>query len=202
MKLFYTPGACSLASHIIATEVGLKLEIERVDLATKTTEHGQDFMQITRKGYVPALQLDNGHVLTEGVAILQYLADLEPSKHLAPVNGTWERYELQAWLAYINSELHKSYGPLFRPTISAEARAERVAYLAKRYELIEQELTAKPYLMGDHFTVADAYLFTVTNWAQHLKVDLSAFPHLAAFQGRVAGRAATLTAMKAEGLIS
>ena len=201
MKLFYAPGACSLASHIAAQELGLKLELEKVDLAAKKTSSGADFTAINPKGYVPALQLDDGSVLTEGTAILQYLADGKPAARLAPANGTLDRYRLQALLGYINSELHKSYSPLFNPATSPEARADRQAYLRKRYGYIENELKGKSYLTGEDFTVADAYLFTVTNWANKVKVDLSDFPNSAAFQKRVAARPAVAAAMTAEGLI-
>jgi len=202
MKLYYSPAACSLASHIVAHEAGLPLTLERVDLGKKLTASGTDFTKVTEKGYVPALELDDGSVLTEGTAIVQYLADRAPAKGLAPANGTLARYQLQALLGYINSELHKSFGPLFNPATGPEQRAERAAYLQKRYAYVEKLLGAHPYLTGEAFTVADAYLFTVTNWADKVKVDLSAFPHLAAFQKRVAQRPAVAAAMRAEGLIS
>jgi len=201
MKLFYTPGACSLASHIVAQEAGIKLDLDKVNLATKATGSGADFAALNPKGYVPALQLDDGSILTEGTAIVQYLADSKPAAGLAPANGTIDRYRLQALLGYINSELHKSFGPLFNPAVTADVRAERGAYLRKRYAYIESELNGKPYLTGEKFSVADAYLFTVTSWADHVKVDLSGFPNLAAFQQRVAARPAVRAAMMAEGLI-
>jgi glutathione S-transferase len=201
MKLYYTPGACSLASHIVAREAGINLDLDKVNLADKKTASGADFGAINAKGYVPALILDDGSLLTEGTAIVQYLADLKPGAKLAPANGTLDRYRVQALLGYINSELHKSFGPLFNPSIAADAKAERHAYLRKRYAYIEGELQGKSYLTGDTFTVADAYLFTVTNWAGMLKVDLTAFPNLAAFQQRVAARPAVVAAMTAEGLI-
>ena len=200
MKLFYAPGACSLASHIVAQELGLPLELDKVNLATKVTDSGADFASLNPKGYVPALQLDDGSILTEGTAIVQYLADAKPAAGLAPANGTIDRYRLQALLGYINSELHKSYSPLFNPAATPEVRAERQAYLRKRYAYIENELNGKQYLTGDTFTVADAYLFTVTNWANTVKLDLSEFKNLAAFQQRVAARPAVRAAMMAEGL--
>ena len=200
MKLYYSPGACSLSPHIVARELGITLELEKVDLATKKTASGTDFLKVNPKGYVPALQLDDGSVLTEGPAIVQYLADKEPGKMLAPANGTIDRYQLQALLGYINSELHKSYSPLFDPGTSAQARQEREQYLHKRYAYIEKELQGKTYLTGATFTIADAYLFTVTNWARTLKLDLSAFPNLLAFQKRVAARPTVAAAMAAEGL--
>lgn len=200
MKLFYASGACSLSPHIVARELGIELSLQKVDLKTKTIASEGDFLAINPKGYVPALQLDDGQVLTEGPVIVQYLADLEPAKGLAPPAGTRARYHLQEWLGYINSELHKSYSPLFRPDTPAETRAERQAYLAKRYTVVEKHLAGRSFLMGDHFTVADAYLFTVTNWAGTVKFDLSPFPNLRAFQERIAARPAVKAAMRAEGL--
>ena len=201
MKLFYSRGACSLAPHIVAEEAGIELRLQKVDTKTKTIESEGDFLAINPKGYVPALQLDDGEVLTEGPVIGQYLADLKPETGLAPRAGTLARYRLQEWLGYINSEIHKTYSPLFRAETPAETRTERLAYLAKRYGLVEKRLAGRPYLLGDHFTVADAYLFTVTNWAGAVKFDLSPFPNLRAFQERIAARPAVKAAMKEEGLI-
>jgi glutathione S-transferase len=198
MKLFYAPGACSLSPDIVAREAGIDLALQKVDLKTKTIASEGDYLAINPKGSVPALQLDDGQVLTEGPTIVQYLADLEPAKGLAPPAGTMARYRLQEWLGYINSELHKTYSPLFRPDTPAETRAERLAYLAKRYGFVEKRLAVHPYLMGESFTVADAYLFTVTNWAPRVKLDLAPFPHVRAFQERVAARAAVKAAMQAE----
>ncbi len=202
MKLYYAPGACSLSPHIVACEAGIELTLEKVDFATKKTDSGADFLAINPKGYVPALQLDNGELLTEGPAIVQYLADLKPQAKLVPANGTLERYRVQEWLTYINSELHKSFGPLFNPGTSADARAERVAYLLKRYALVESTLANKPYLAGEQFTVADAYLFVATNWANYVTLDLSALPNLMAFQKRIAAREGVRAAMLTEGLIA
>jgi glutathione S-transferase len=201
MKLFYASGACSLAPHIVANEAGIELRLQKVDLKTKTIAAEGDFFAINPKGSVPALELDNGEILTEGPVIAQYLADLSPEKGLAPAPGTFARYRLQEWLGYINSELHKTYSPLFRPETPAETRADRLAYLNRRYALIETRLAASPYLLGNAFTAADAYLFTVTNWAGRVKLDLAPFPHLRAFQERVAARPAVKAAMQAEGLI-
>lgn len=201
MKLYYTPGACSLASHIVAREAGIDLQLEKVDLRAKTVADGTAFTAINPKGYVPALRLDNGELLTEGTAIVQYLADQKPAAGIAPAAGTLDRSRLHEMLGYINSEVHKSYSPLFNPAITAEQRTERIAYLHKRYDLIEQRLSNHEYLVGDRFSPADAYLFTVTNWAGNLKVDLSKFPHLLAFQKRIAARPGVQAAMKAEGLI-
>ena len=200
MKLYFSPGACSLAPHIVANELGIPLTLEKVDITTKKTADGSDFSAINPKGYVPALRLDNGELLTEGTAIAQYLADTKPAAKLAPANGSFERYRLQEMLGYINSELHKSYSPLFNPKSSPELRKDREEYLHKRYALIEKQLTGRPFLFGEQFTVADAYLFTVTNWANFVKLDLSAFPNLLAFQKRVADRPAVQAAMVAEGL--
>src|SRR5579885_174911 len=200
MKLFYASGACSLSPHIVAREAGIELRLQKVDLKTKTVISEGDFLAINPKGYVPALEMDDGQVLTEGPAIVQYLADLMPEKGLARPAGTMASYRLQEWLGYINSELHKTYSPLFRPETPAETRTERLGYLAKRYAWVEKQLSGRPYLLGEHFTVADAYLFTVTRWAGHVKFDLSPFPNLRAFQERVAARPAVQAALKAEGL--
>ena len=201
MKLYYSPGACSLSPHIVALEAGIALQLEKVDGKAKRTEGGADFWQINPKGYVPALELDNGELLTEGPVIVQYLADLKPESGLAPANGALPRYRLQEALGYINSELHKAYSPLFKPDTPEQTRAERKQYLLKRYQLIEELLAKQSWLLGDHFTVADAYLFTVTNWAKHVDLDLSGFPALLAFQKRVAQRPAVQAAMLAEALI-
>ena len=201
MKLYYSAGACSLSPHIVALEAGIALALEKVDGKAKRTESGDDFWQVNPKGYVPALRLDDGELLTEGPAIVQYLADLKPESGLAPANGTLARYRLQEMLGYINSELHKSYSPLFKPDTPEVTRAERKDYLLRRYQLIEDALSKQPWLLGDHFTAADAYLFAVTNWAKHVDLDLSGFPALLAFQKRVAERPAVQKAMQEEGLI-
>lgn len=200
MKLYFFPGACSLAPHIVARELGIELTLDKVDNSTKKLSDGSDFLAVNPKGYVPVIKLDNGEILTEGTAIVQYLADTKPEAKLAPPNGTFERYRLQEMLGYINSEIHKSYSPLFNPKSSPELKKDREEYLHKRYGLIEKQLAGKSYLFGDQFTVADAYLFTVTNWANFVKLDLSAFPNLLAFQERVAARPAVQAAMVAEGL--
>ena len=201
MKLYYSPGACSLSPHIVAHEAGIALELEKVDLKTKQTESGQDFLSISPRGYVPALQLDNGEVLAEGPAIVQYLADLKPESGLAPANGSMARYRLQEWLTYIGTEIHKSYSPLFNPATLDSVRADRAAYLQRRYGLIEQTLAKQPYLLGEQFSVADVYLFVVTNWARMVKLDLGAFPALQAFQERIAARPAVQAALRAEKLV-
>jgi glutathione S-transferase len=198
MKLYFSPGACSLSPHITAREAGLDLEIEKVDTKAKKTASGRDYLAINPKGYVPALELDDGYVLTEGPTIVQYLADLKPEARLAPKSGTKERYQLQEALGYINSEIHKSYTPLFYPTTPQEVKDERQQYLKKRYAIFEKALTGKQHLFGDHFTVADAYLFTVTSWAGHVKLDLADFPNVLAFQKRVAERPSVVAAQAAE----
>ena len=201
MKLFYSPGACSLSPHIVAREAGIDLKLQKVDTTTKTMNVDGDFWKVNPKGYVPALELDNGEILTEGPAIVQYLADLKPDTKLAPKNGTWERTRLQEMLGYINSEIHKTFSPLWNPKVSAEVRKERTEYLHMRYALLDKQLAGKKFLFGDQFTVADAYLFVVTSWAKSTKVDLSEFTHIQAFQNRVAARPAVMAAMKVEGLI-
>ncbi|WP_426702859.1 glutathione transferase GstA [Rhodanobacter sp. Col0626] len=201
MKLYYSPGACSLSPHIVALEAGIPLQFEKVDGKAKRTESGQDFWQINPKGYVPALELNNGELLTEGPAIVQYLADQKPESGLAPPAGTLPRYRLQEMLGYINSELHKTYSPLFKSDTPAEVRQERKDYLRKRYALLDAVLAKQDWLLGDQFTAADAYLFTVTNWAKHVELDLSEFKAIIDFQQRVAARPAVQAAMKAEGLI-
>ncbi len=201
MKLYFSPGACSLSPHIVAHEAGIALQLQKVDLKTKTVATAGDYLAINPKGYVPALELDDGELLTEGPAIVQYLADRAPQTGLAPPAGTLARYRLQEMLTYIGTELHKSYSPLFNPATPSETRAEREAYLLRRYAFIEAQLAGRQYLFGDTFTVADAYLFTVTNWARLVKLDLARFPNLLAFQARAAARPAVQAAMRAEGLI-
>ena len=201
MKLFYASGACSLSPHIVAHEAGIALELQKVDLKTKTMTREGDYLALNPKGYVPALQLDNGELLTEGPVIVQYLADLKPESHLAPPPASFERYRLQEMLVYINSELHKSYSPLFNPATPAQTRAERAAYLTRRYGYVEKQLQGRPYLFGERFSVADAYLFTVSSWARMVQFDLAPFPNVIAFQERTAARPAVQAAMRAEGLI-
>lgn len=201
MKLYYSPGACSLAPHIVAHEAGIALALEKVDIRGGTTASGLDFRTLNPKGYVPALELDDGHLLTEGPVISQYLADLKPDSGLLPAHGTLPRYRVLEALGYINSELHKSFSPLFNPASSAELREDRAAYLRKRYVLVEDLLTKQDCIAGPAFSIADAYLFTVTNWANVVKLDLSGFPALMAYQKRIAQRPAVQAALKAEGLV-
>ena len=200
MKLFLKPGACSLSPHIVLEELGLKYETDTVDLKGKKTGSGGDYLAINPKGYVPALQLDNGTVLTEGPAIVQYLADLHPEKKLAPANGTLERYQLQSWLTFIGTELHKTFSPLFNPAAPQEWKEQCVANITRRLAWVNEQLAGKDYLMGKDFTVADAYLYTVAGWTKFVKIDISALTHLTAYMSRVAARPAVLAALKAEGL--
>lgn len=201
MKLFISPGACSLSPHIALQESGLAFEVEKVNLKTKLTESGVNFPEINPKGYVPALLLDSGELLTEGPAIVQYIADQVPEKNLAPAHGTMARYELQAWLTYIGTELHKSFVPFFHHG-SADWQAVAKANLEARYAYVNQHLADKNYLLGEHFSVADGYLFTVTRWLRVSKLDLAAWPHLTAFQKRMAERPGVHAALKTEGLAS
>ena len=200
MKLFYAPGACSLSPNIVAQEAGIELRLQKVDTKTKTMTNAGDYWAINPKGYVPALELDNGEILTEGPTIVQYLADLKPAAGLAPAVGTLERFRVQEMLGYINSEIHKTYSMLFKPALPADVRAEREEYLLRRYELLDRKLEGRQYLFGDRFTIADAYLFTVMRWAQAAKVDLSRFANLQKFQERVGARPAVQAALRAEGL--
>jgi glutathione S-transferase len=202
MKLFFAPGACSMSPHIVAQELGIPLTLEKVDLATKkVAAGGGDFWAINPKGYVPALLLDNGELLTEGPTIVQYLADSKPEAGLIPANGTLPRYRVQEMLGYINSEIHKAFSALFNPKTPAETRKDREDHLHKRFALLDQRLASQSYLFGETFSVADAYLFTVAAWAKYVNLDLSAFPSLLAFQARVAARPAVQAALVAEGLI-
>ncbi len=201
MKLFYATGACSLSPHIVLRELGIPFELVRVDLKTKKTQHGEDFGGISPKGYVPHIILDSGEALTEGVAIVQYFADLKPEKNLAPRLGTFDRVKLQEWLHYIGTELHKSHFPLIHPAmVGATAEVYRLK-LSKGYDYISDHLKKNKFLMGDDFTVADAYLFTVLNWATFVKIDLSHWPQIADYFTRVAERPAVRDALKAEGLV-
>ncbi|HLG83841.1 MAG TPA: glutathione transferase GstA [Bradyrhizobium sp.] len=204
MKLYYATGTCSLSPHIVAAEAGIPLDLERVDIGKtpRLTEKGNDYSEINPLGYVPALRLDDGTVLTEGVAIAQYLADLEPESGLAPRPGTRERVQLQSWLNFIATELHKMFSPwLFHPDYGAQAQGVARAKIADRLAFVERHLSAGgPFLFGEQFTAADAYLFTIAGWSDFAKVDLSAFPQLRAFMSRVASRPAVKEAMRAEGM--
>jgi glutathione S-transferase len=201
MKLYYSPGACSLSPHIVVTEAGLPVELEKVDLGKHTTASGKDFTTINPKGYVPTLQLDDGSVLTEGPAIVQYLADQKPSSGLAPANGTIERYRLQEWLNFIGTELHKNFGPLFNPATPDAVKELSKANITKRLAYLNDQLANKQYLMGSSFTVADAYAFTIVNWTNFVKIDLKPYPNLVAYMQRVGGRPKVQETLKSEGLL-
>ena len=201
MKLYYSPGACSLSPHIILVESGLSFDLEKVDLAAKKTGLGADYWKVNPKGYVPALELDDGQVLTEGPAIVQYLADLVPHKKLAPMAGTLERYRLQEWLNFISTELHKGFSPLFNPKASDDWKSAVKELLGRRIAIVAKQLEGKSYVMGESFTVVDAYLFTILRWARHVKLDLSPWPVLSGYQDRVAARPAVHAALVAERLI-
>jgi glutathione S-transferase len=200
MKLYYVPGACSLAPHIAACEAGIELQLEKVEIGTKKTEKGRDFLSINPKGYVPALELDSGEILTEGPAIMQFLADHRPEARLAPVNGTLERYRLIEWLGFINSEIHKSYGPPFNPQTPPSVLDERIETLKKRFAFVDGSLGAESFLLGCQFSVADAYLFVMLSWSDLFKIDLSSLASLTAFHGRVGSRSGVREALKEEGL--
>ncbi len=201
MKLYYSPGACSLSPHIVLQEAGLAFELVLASTKTHKLQDGTDYYTINPKGYVPLLELDNGERLSEGPAIVQYIADQAPAKNLAPAAGTMARYRLQEWLNFTTSEIHKTYSPLFNPATPEEFKNVVRAKMQDRYRYVDAELEGKSYLMGSDFSVADAYLFTVTNWARHVGLDLAAFKNVAAFTARVAARPSVQEAMKAEGLL-
>ncbi|MBK5408475.1 glutathione transferase GstA [Pseudomonas sp. TH34] len=198
MKLYFSPNACSLASHIVLRELALPFELIRVDNQKKLTADGDDFLQINPKGYVAALQLDNGEVLTEGAAILQYLADRVPAARLAPANGSWERVRLQEWLNFVSSEIHGGLGVLFKDAIPDEVKALFKATLFKRFAILVQTLERQDYLLGAQYSVADAYLFVVLRWAGLFDIDLQQWPALAKFQQRISERPAVIAALTAE----
>lgn len=200
MKLYYAPGVCSLASHIALIESGLPHSIAKVDIRKHTLEDGSDFYAINPKGYVPLLQLDDGTLLAEGVVILQYIADQVPGK-IAPAYGTLARYRVMEWLTFVNSEIHKQYSPLFYPTTPDAYKDAQRAKLATRFEYLNKILASQPFLTGPAFTIADMYLFTILNWSHGLKVDLSPFPALVAYQDRVKALPSVQRAMIEEGMI-
>lgn len=201
MKLYFSPGACSLSPHIVLREAGYTFDLEKVNLANKKTASDADFRKINPNGYVPALQLDTGEVLTEGPAIVQYLADQKPESQLAPAAGTIERYRLIEWLNFISTELHKGFGLLFKPTTPKEMKPVALDALASRFDFVEAQLKKHAYLIGNQFTVADAYLFTVVSWAPYLQFDLARWPAVQEYSQRIAARPAVRAAMMAEGLI-
>ncbi|WP_237068178.1 glutathione transferase GstA [Microbulbifer guangxiensis] len=199
MKLFYSPGACSLSPHIVACELGMPLDLVKVDLKNKTLEGGGDFSEINPKGYVPVLQLDGGERLTEGPAIVQFLAEQKPEAALLPEPGNLNRYRVQEWLNYISTELHKTFVPLFWNG-SDEQKAAARDKLAERFRYVDSQLTGD-YLLGEQFSVADAYLFTVANWLDRLEIDTGDWPRLQAFQQRMRERPGVQEALRAEGLL-
>jgi glutathione S-transferase len=202
MKLYYTPGACSLSPHIVLREAGLKFDLERVDLATKKLkDSGADYLPINPKGQVPVLLLDDGDKLTEGPAIVQYVADQKPESGLAPANGTRARYHLQEWLNFITSDLHKTFSPLFRQTTPEEFVKITKETLANKFAHLDKHLAKNQYLLGDNFTVADAYCFVIVGWSKYKDIDLARWPNLKAYMDRIGARPKVQEAMKAEGLI-
>ena len=200
MNLYYAPGACSLAPHIVMREAGFPVELKKVDLKAKQFEGG-DYKTVNGKGYVPALRLDDGSVLTEAPVVMQYLADQKPESGLAPRAGSMDRYRLQEWLNFITSELHKGMGNFFNPALTDEWRKAVTDRLSLRMDWLAKQLEGRNYLMGDKFTVADAYLFVILNWAAPSKFDLSKWPVLQEYHKRVAARPKVQEALKAEGLI-
>jgi glutathione S-transferase len=202
MKLYFSPAACSLSPHIVLREAGLDAEFEKVDLKTKKTKSGADFTAVNPKGQVPTLVLDDGQTLTEGPAIVQYLADQKPEAKLAPPNGTLERYRLQEWLNFITSELHKGFSPLFNPQVPDDYKKMAKEAIANRFAYLDKHLGAGgPFLTGPEFTVADAYLFTVVNWTNFVAMDISGWKNLKAYFDRIAARPKVQQAMKEEGLV-
>ena len=201
MKLYYAPGACSLATHITLREAGLSFDLERVDLGSKRTQSGEDFTKINPKGYVPLLKLDNGESLTESAVLLQYVADQKPESQLAPKLGSMERYHLMEWLNFISTELHKTLGALFNATITPECKQYQITRFGERCDFLTGELGNKPYLVGDQFTIADAYLFTILGWTDPLKVNMGKWPALIDYRQGIAARPQVAEAMKMEGLM-
>lgn len=201
MKLYYSPGACSLSPHIALEESGLSYEAIAAPTKTHKLADGTDYYSINPLGYVPLLVLDDGRQLREGPAIVQYIADQAPDRQLAPANGTFERAKLQEWLNFIGTELHKGFSPLFNPATPAEYKSMVIARLGERLKFTDGLLADRQFVLGDSFSVADGYLFTVTNWAQPLGIDLSPYPNLVAYRARIGARPAVIAAMRAEGLL-
>jgi glutathione S-transferase len=201
MKLYYWPGACSLSPHIVAREAGVALDLAQLDRGERKTADGVVLSSINGKNQVPALELDDGQVLTEGPVITQYLADRKPGSDLLPEAGTMERYRVQEWLNYVTSEIHKTFAPLFRPNTPDEFKSISRDFLGQRYDWINGQLAGKKYLTGDKFTVADAYLFVVLRWSPRVGIDLSKWPNIIAYMDRVAARPKVQEALKAEGLV-
>jgi glutathione S-transferase len=198
MKLYFAPGACSLSPHILLRELGLPFDLVKVDLGAKKTADGADYKTINPKGYVPALLTDDGQVLTEGPAIIQYLADRKPEARLAPANGSFARYQLQEWLNFISTEIHKSFSPLFNPAMPDAAKEIYIGKLRQRFGELDGVLARQDFLTGERFSVADAYLYTVLRWAGHFNIGLNQWPALARFFARVDARPAVKAAVDAE----
>lgn len=201
MRLYIIPGACSLAVNIALREADVRFDLITVDGSTKATDEGSDFRAINPKGYVPALRLEDGQLLTENVVILQYVADLNPAARLAPPAGTMGRYRLQEWLSFINSEVHKGFSPLFNPSAGEEIRAYAHTHLAKRLDWLQSAIDSRSFLVDDTFTVADAYLFTVLAWGNEVGVDIGRWPNLEHYHANIATRPAVLQALRSEGLL-
>ncbi len=201
MKLYYTPGACSLSPHIALLEAGLPYDLVKVDLRAKTLENGDDFLKVNPKGQVPVLALDSGELVTEGPVIVQMIADKAAGKNLAPARDSADRYKLLEWLNFITTELHKSFGPMFSPVLADEAKAFFKDRVMGKFKYVESQLAGREYLMGQQFTVADGYLFTMLSWADRLKFDLSDMPNLLAYKARVGARPKVQEALTKEGLM-
>jgi glutathione S-transferase len=201
MKLYYSPGACSLAPHIVAREAGLSLDLEKIDLANRTTASGRSYLEVNPKGYVPALQVEDGTVMTEVSALIQYLADQAPQAGLIPAAGTPERYKVLEWIGFIATEIHKGFGPLWNPTTPDAVKQATKERLFQRFAYVDQQLDGRSYLTGERFTVADAYLFVVVNWTNFHGLSLGDYKNLAAFMERVAARPKVQDALQAEGLL-
>jgi glutathione S-transferase len=201
MKLYYSPGACSLSPHIVSRELGIPVELKKVNTKDKTIEGGGDYSKVNARGYVPALELDNGEILTEGPAIVQYLADQKPEAGLAPKPGTFARYRLQEWLNFFTSEVHKQFSPLFKPNTPEDYKPIAKQNIATRFDWLDKQLADREYLMGKQFTVADAYLFVLLGWTKPTQIDLAKWPNLAAFHKRVGARPKVQDALRAEGLL-
>ena len=201
MKLYFAPGACSLSPHIVLRETGTQFDLEQVNNQEKKTKSGVDYWTINPKGQVPVLELDNGERLTEGPVIVQYIADRKPEANLIPPCGSAERYRVQEWLNFTTSELHKSFGPLFRPTTPDAYKTISKENIGKRFDWVDKQLAGKQYVMGDRFTVADAYLYTISRWSSRVEIDLAKWSNLKAYADRVTARPKVQEALKAEGLL-
>lgn len=201
MKLYYSPGVCSLAPHIALREAGIAFDLERVDTDKKLTASGRDYLAINPHGYVPALEIEPGFILTEGPAIMQYIADKAPTSGLVPVAGSNERYQLQSWLNFITAEIHKGFSPLFKPGMPAEAKTMFKAQVAQHFDYLERHLSRHAYLLESGFSIADAYLFVVAGWSGFVGIDLNKWPAIVAFRERVQDRTSVREAMRAEGLL-